>query len=270
MKKDTVVSLKKPVEESDPLTGLLRAGAQQLLCEAVAAELAEYLSQYQAERDAGGRRCVVRNGYLPARTLLTGLGEVPIQVPKTRDRRGQGRHFTSSLLPPYIKRTKSVESVLPWLYLKGVSTGEMSAALAALLGEQAKGLSAGTVSRLKQAWEQAYQAWCARELRGRRYVYVWVDGIYFNVRGEDARQCLLVVIGVDELGRKELLAVEDGYRESKQSWREVLLGLKARRFTPPSLATGDGALGFWAALGGVIPHHAHAAVLGTQDGECLE
>ena len=253
MKKDTVVSLKKPVEESDPLTGLLRAGAQQLLCEAVAAELAEYLSQYQAERDAGGRRCVVRNGYLPARTLLTGLGEVPIQVPKTRDRRGQGRHFTSSLLPPYIKRTKSVESVLPWLYLKGVSTGEMSAALAALLGEQAKGLSAGTVSRLKQAWEQAYQAWCARELRGRRYVYVWVDGIYFNVRGEDARQCLLVVIGVDELGRKELLAVEDGYRESKQSWREVLLDLKARRFTPPSLATGDGALGFWAALAELSP-----------------
>ena len=253
MKKDTVVSLKKPVEESDPLTALLRAGAQQLLCEAVAAELAEYLSQYQAERDAGGRRHMVRNGYLPARTVMTGLGEVRIQVPKTRDRRGQGRHFTSALLPPYIKRTASVESVLPWLYLKGVSTGDMSAALAALLGEQARGLSAGTVSRLKRLWEQAYQAWCVRDLRGRRYVYVWVDGIYFNVRGEDARQCLLVVIGVDELGRKELLAVEDGYRESKQSWREVLLDLKARRFTPPSLATGDGALGFWAALGELYP-----------------
>ena len=253
MKKDTVVSLKKPVEESDPLTGLLRAGARQLLHEAVEAELTDYLSQYQAERDTSGRRCVVRNGHLPARTVMTGLGEVAIRVPKTRDRDGGGRHFTSSLLPPYIKRTKSVESVLPWLYLKGVSTGEMSAALAALLGEQARGLSAGTVSRLKQAWEQAYQAWCARELRGRRYVYVWVDGIYFNVRGEDARQCLLVVIGVDELGRKELLAVEDGYRESKQSWREVLLDLKARGFTPPSLATGDGALGFWAALAELYP-----------------
>ena len=253
MKKDTVVSLKKPVEESDPLTALLRAGAQQLLCEAVAAELAEYLSQYQAEREADGRRCMVRNGYLPARTVMTGLGEVRIQVPKTRDRRGRGRHFTSALLPPYIKRTASVESVLPWLYLKGVSTGDMSAALAALLGEQARGLSAGTVSRLKRVWEQEYQAWCVRDLRGRRYVYVWVDGIYFNVRGEDARQCLLVVIGVDELGRKELLAVEDGYRESKQSWREVLLDLKARRFTPPSLATGDGALGFWAALGELYP-----------------
>ena len=253
MKKDTVVSLKKPVEELDPLTALLRAGAQQLLCEAVVAELAEYLSQYQAEREADGRRCMVRNGYLPARTVMTGLGEVRIQVPKTRDRRGRGRHFTSALLPPYIKRTASVEGVLPWLYLKGVSTGDMSAALAALLGEQARGLSAGTVSRLKRVWEQEYQAWCVRDLRGRRYVYVWVDGIYFNVRGEDARQCLLVVIGVDELGRKELLAVKDGYRESKQSWREVLLDLKARRFTPPSLATGDGALGFWAALGELYP-----------------
>ena len=253
MKQDTVVSLKKPVAESDPLTALLRAGAQQLLHEAVAAELAEYLSQYQAERDADGRCCIVRNGYLPARTVMTGLGEVRIQVPKTRDRRGRGRHFTSALLPPYIKRTASVEGVLPWLYLKGVSTGDMSAALAALLGEQARGLSAGTVSRLKRVWEQAHQAWCVRDLRGRQYVYVWVDGIYFNVRGEDARQCLLVVIGVDELGRKELLAVEDGYRESKQSWREVLLDLKVRRFTPPSLATGDGALGFWAALGELYP-----------------
>ena len=253
MKKDTVVSLKKPAEESDPLTSLLRDGARQLLHEAVEAELTDYLSQYQVERDSSGRRCVVRNGYLPARTLMTGLGEVAIRVPKTRDRDGGGRHFTSSLLPPYIKRTKSVESVLPWLYLKGVSTGEMSAALAALLGEQAKGLSAGTVSRLKQSWEQEYQGWRGRDLRRRRYVYVWVDGIYFNVRGEDARQCLLVVIGVDELGRKELLAVEDGYRESKQSWREVLLDLKARGFTPPSLATGDGALGFWAALAELSP-----------------
>ena len=236
---------------------MLRAGAQQLLHEAVVAELAEYLSQYQAEREADGRRCMVRNGYLPARTVMTGLGEVRIQVPKTRDRRGRGRHFTSALLPPYIKRTASVEGVLPWLYLKGVSTGDMSAALAALLGEQARGLSAGTVSRLKRVWEQAYQAWCVRDLRGRRYVYVWVDGIYFNVRGEDARQCLLVVIGVDELGRKELLAVEDGYRESKQNWREVLLDLKARRFTPPSLATGDGSGRRW---GSYIPRRARSGV----------
>ncbi|MCY4363290.1 MAG: IS256 family transposase [Gammaproteobacteria bacterium] len=253
MKKDTVVSLKKPAEESDPLSSLLREGARALLHDAVEAELATYLSEHAGECDAAGRRCIVRNGYLPERTLLTGLGEVPIRVPKTRDRGGRGRHFTSGLLPPYIKRTASVESVLPWLYLKGVSTGDMSAALAALLGEQAQGLSAATVSRLKRVWEDEYQSWRRRDFKRQRYVYVWVDGIYFNVRGEDARQCLLVMIGVDEWGRKALLAVEDGYRESKQSWRELLVDLQSRGFTPPSLAVGDGALGFWAALAEVSP-----------------
>lgn len=253
MKKDNVVSLEKPVEELDPLTSLLRAGAQKLLYGAVAAELSAYLSDHEGECDAVGRRCIVRNGYLPERRLLTGLGEVSIQVPKTRDRSGRGRHFTSRLLPPYIKRTTSVESVLPWLYLKGVSTGDMSEALAALLGEQAKGLSAGTVSRLKRVWEQEYRSWCVRDLRRRRYVYVWADGIYFHVRGEDARQCLLVLMGVTEQGEKELLAVEDGYRESKQSWREVLLDLQVRGFQAPSLAIGDGALGFWSALAELSP-----------------
>ena len=247
MKKDTVVSLKQRVEEADPLESLLREGARALLRDAVEAELAAYLSEHTGERDALGRRCIVRNGYLPERTLSTGLGEVPIQVPKTRDRGGQGRHFTSKLLPSYIKRTASVEGVLPWLYLKGVSTGDMSEALAALLGEQAQGLSAATVSRLKRVWEDDYRAWCSRELHAQRYVYVWVDGIYFNVRGDEARQCLLVV-GVDEWGNKALLAVEDGYRESKQSWYELLMALKSRGFQPPSLAIGDGALGFWAAL----------------------
>ena len=253
MKKDTVVSLKKRVEEADPLESLLREGARALLHDAVEAELAAYLSEHEGERDTLGRRCIVRNGYLPERTLSTGLGEVPIPVPKTRDRGGQGRHFTSKLLPPYIKRTVSVEGVLPWLYLKGVSTGDMSEALAALLGEQAQGLSAATVSRLKRVWEDDYRAWCRRELHAQRYVYVWVDGIYFNVRGDEARQCLLVVMGVDEWGNKALLAVEDGYRESKQSWYELLMALKSRGFQPPSLAIGDGALGFWAALREVYP-----------------
>ena len=253
MKKDTVVSLRKPAAESDPLSSLLREGARALLHDAVEAELATYLSGYEGERDAAGRRCIVRNGYLPERTLLTGLGEVPIRVPKTRDRGGRGRHFTSALLPPYIKRTPSVESVLPWLYLKGVSTGDMSEALAALLGEQAQGLSAATVSRLKRVWEDEYRAWRTRDFKRQRYVYVWVDGIHFNVRGDEARQCLLVMIGVDEWGNKALLAVEDGYRESAQSWRELLVDLKSRGFTPPALATGDGALGFWAALREVYP-----------------
>ena len=253
MKNDTVVSIKKPAEESDPLSSLLREGARALLHEAVEAELATYLAGHAGERDASGRRCLVRNGYLPERTLLTGLGEVPIRVPKTRDRGGRGRHFTSALLPPYIKRTPSVESVLPWLYLKGVSTGDMSEALAALLGEQAQGLSAATVGRLKRVWEDEYRAWRTRDFKRQRYVYVWVDGIYFNVRGDEARQCLLVMMGVDEWGSKALLAVEDGYRESKQSWRELLVDLKARGFAPPALAVGDGALGFWAALREVYP-----------------
>ena len=215
--------------------------------------MATYLSEHEGERDAAGRRCIVRNGYLPARTLTTGLGEVPIRVPKTRDRGGRGRHFTSGLLPPYIKRTASVESVLPWLYLKGVSTGDMSEALGALLGEQARGLSAATVGRLKRVWEDEYRAWRTRQFTRQRYVYVWVDGVHFNVRGDEARQCLLVVMRVDEWGRKALLAVEDGYRESKQSWRELLVDLQSRGFTPPSLAVGDGALGFWAALAEVYP-----------------
>ncbi len=253
MQNDTVVSLKKPAEESDPLSSLLRDGARALLHGALEAELATYLSRHAGDCDASGRRHLVRNGYLPARTVLTGLGEVPIRVPKTRDRGGQGRHFTSRLLPPYIKRTTSVESVLPWLYLKGVSTGDMRAALAALLGEQAQGLSAATVSRLKRVWEDEYRVWRGRQFTGRRYVYVWVDGIYFNVRGDEARQCLLVMIGVDEWGHKTLLAVEDGYRESKQSWRELLVDLQARGFAPPALAIGDGALGFWAALAEVYP-----------------
>ena len=187
MKQDTVVSLKKPVAESDPLTALLRAGAQQLLHEAVAAELAEYLSQYQAERDADGRCCIVRNGYLPARTVMTGLGEVRIQVPKTRDRRGRGRHFTSALLPPYIKRTASVEGVLPWLYLKGVSTGDMSAAL---LGEQARGCVSRT-SLLTMVYKLglcAEQNW--RRMRGFHHLADVIENVKFidGVKEETIQQ----------------------------------------------------------------------------------
>ena len=179
---------------------------------------------------------------------MTGLGPVEIEVPKTRDRSGQGNHFRSALLPPYIKRTRSVETVLPWLYLKGISTGDFGEALAALLGEDARGLSAGTISRLKQTWHQEYDAWRHRDLSTQRYVYIWADGVYFNIRGEDARQCILVVVGVTERGDKEFLAIEDGYRESEQSWTEVLVDLKGRGMSPAKLAIGDGALGFWKAL----------------------
>ena len=248
MKNDNVISLEKPAENRDILTEILQAGAKELLTKAVQAELTEFLSQYQDVVDGQGRRAVVRNGYLPQRELMTGLGPVDIQVPKTRDRSGEGRHFSSALLPPYIKRSKSIETLLPWLYLKGISTGDFSEALAALLGKEAKGLSAGTISRLKQVWGQEYDDWRKRDLRHQEYVYIWADGVYFNIRGDESRQCILVIIGVTAQGNKEFLAINDGYRESEQSWREILLELQSRGMNQPKLAIGDGALGFWKAL----------------------
>jgi|TARA_B100001971_G_scaffold202806_1_gene216988 transposase-like protein len=247
MKNDNVISLEKPAENADLLTEMLRDGARELLARAVQAELSEFLAQNEHLTDVRDRQSVVRNGYLPQRTVMTGLGEVEIQVPKTRDRSGQGLHFRSMLLPPYIKRTKSVETVLPWLYLKGISTGDFSEALAALLGAEAAGLSAGTISRLKQTWQGEYASWCKRDLSKNRYVYVWADGVYFNVRSDEAKQCILVVIGVTDRGNKEFLAIEEGYRESEQSWTELLLDLKAQGLADPKLAVGDGAMGFWVA-----------------------
>jgi len=247
MKNDNVISLEKPVKNQDLLTEMLSEGARELICKAVQSELDQFLSLYQDLTDDQGRKAVVRNGYLPEREVMTGIGPVDIKVPKTRDRSGQGIHFRSELLPPYIKRSKSVETVLPWLYLKGISTGDFSQALAALLGESAQGLSAGTISRLKQSWIQEYDDWHKRDLSKNSYVYIWADGIYFNVRGDDAKQCILVIIGVTAQGNKEFLAIEDGYRESEQSWTEVLLALQARGFKAPKLAIGDGALGFWKA-----------------------
>ena len=248
MKNDNVFPLEKPVENEDLLTAMLRQGAKNLISRAVQAELTEFLAQYQDVVDDQGRRSVVRNGYQPAREIMTGIGPVDIKVPKTRDKSGQGIHFRSDLLPPYIKRSKSLETVLPWLYLKGISTGDFSEALASLLGEDAKGISAGTISRLKQAWIQEHDVWRQRDLSGQRYVYIWADGIYFNIRGDEARQCILVIIGVTAQGNKEFLAIDDGYRESAQSWKEVLENLKSRGMNQPKLAIGDGALGFWKAL----------------------
>ena len=248
MKNDNVIPLEKPVENEDLLTAMLRQGAKDLISRAVQAELTEFLAQYQDVVDDQGRRSVVRNGYQPAREIMTGIGPVDIKVPKTRDKSGQGIHFRSDLLPPYIKRSKSLETVLPWLYLKGISTGDFSEALASLLGEDAKGISAGTISRLKQAWIQEHDVWRQRDLSGQRYVYIWADGIYFNIRGDEARQCILVIIGVTAQGNKEFLAIDDGYRESAQSWKEVLENLKSRGMNQPNLAIGDGALGFWKAL----------------------
>ncbi|PZO15655.1 MAG: IS256 family transposase [Leptolyngbya foveolarum] len=256
MTQDNLVKFKTPETPenfSDALSALIRSGAQQIIAQAVEAELNELLGEYQAVKDDSGRQAVVRNGYLPARTITTGVGEVEVQVPKVRDRTGSGIKFNSSLLPPYLKRSRSVEEVLPWLYLKGISTGDFAEALSALLGPEAKGLSSATISRLKAKWQEEHSAWQTRSMRHKRYVYVWADGIYFNIR-DDERQCILVMIGVTDTGRKELLGMEAGYRESALNWKTLMLRLVDQGLQhDPLLAIGDGALGFWKALPQVWP-----------------
>lgn len=248
MKEDTAGVLSQPGAISDPLTELLRQGARGLIEKAVEAELQILLEQYANVTDLSGRQAVVRNGYLPEREILTGLGPVPVRIPKVRDRSGSGIKFHSSVVPPYVRKAQRVEAALPWLYLRGISTGDMQDALSVLLGEGAKGLSPAVVSRLKAQWAEDYAAWNRRDLSEECYVYVWADGIYSTLRGEDDRLCLLVLIGVNVQGEKRLLALSDGYRESKASWLSVLQDLQMRGLkTPPVLAIGDGALGFWAA-----------------------
>ena len=207
------------------------------------------LARYADRRDSEGRQAIVRNGSLPEREVQTGIGAVRVKVPRVRDRSGTGIRFHSALLPPYMRRSKSLEALLPWLYLKGVSTGDFSEALQALLGPDAPGLSPATLSRLKQGWQDELAQWQQRDLTGKRYVYFWVDGVYLETRLEDTRHCLLVIIGADASGQKELVGLWDGYRESEQSWKDLLLDLKSRGLTQaPALAIGDGALGFWKAL----------------------
>jgi putative transposase len=252
MKKDTVVELKKPeIVAEDPLMEILRKGAREMLKAALEAEVDSFLARFEEVRDASGKRMVTRNGYMPERTIQTGLGDIPVKAPRVADRQTNGTKikFTSSILPPYLKRTKSIEELLPWLYLKGISTGDFGEALTALLGKDAPGLSASTISRLKDVWSEELKEWKQRSLKGKEYVYFWVDGIHFGARMEDASQCMLVIIGATKTGEKELLTIVDGYRESEQSWLEALnelkrLGLKKA----PKLAVGDGALGFWKAL----------------------
>jgi len=249
--KDKVTRLKSPGTPGvvhDALTELLREGAQRLLASAIEAEVAAFLERFQGEKTAEGKSRLVRNGRLPSRTIQTGIGDVEVSVPRVRDREGKIR-FSSSILPPYLRRTKTVEELLPWLYLKGISSGDFQEALTVLLGPEAPGLSAGTISRLKANWKDEQARWSRRDLSNRRYVYLWVDGIHFGVRMEDAAQCILVVMGATAEGKKELVALSDGYRESEASWRELLLGLKSQGLQiDPEVAVGDGALGFWKAL----------------------
>ena len=251
MDKDTTVSFSNPAFR-DELSEVVRDGAQQIIRQAVEAELEAFLEEHSAERDGRGRRSVVRNGYLPSREVLTGIGPVGVRVPRTRDRSGAGRCFRSELLPPYLKKTRRVEAVIPWLYLKGISTNDFGEALRALFGESVKGLSAATIARLKGGWELEYAQWRERDWADEEFVYLWADGIYVNVRGEE-RRCLLVVVGCDVRGRKRFLALEAGFRESKESWKAVLLSLRDRGVKAAKLAVGDGGLGFWSALAEVYP-----------------
>ena len=251
MEEDNVVDYRNPgmpLAVADALTEVLRRGAKELLQQAVEVEVAEAIAQYAALKDEQGRQRVVRNGYLPERSIQTGIGAVAVRAPRVRDRVGELK-FSSRLLPPYLRRTRSLDELLPWLYLKGLSSSDFSGALTALLGPAAPGLSAATICRLKEIWRLEYEQWRQRSLSDKEYAYVWADGIYFGVRLEDARQCMLVVIGATKEGRKELLGLTDGYRESEASWKELLLELKERGLAvDPKLAIGDGSLGFWKAL----------------------
>jgi putative transposase len=257
MAESTTQSLAFPESTAkDVMTEILRKGAQQMLAQAIQEEVVEWIEQRADLHDAQGRQQVVRNGYLPKRRITTGVGLVEVEQPRVRDRRpvGEAEKFTSKILPPYLRKTKSIEELIPWLYLKGISTGGFSEALAALLGEDAKGLSASTITRLKKVWEDEYQEWNKRSLTDKEYVYVWADGVHFNIRLEEDRQCILVLMGATKDGKKELIAIADGYRESEQSWKSLLLEAKARGLTvDPKLATGDGALGFWKALKKAFP-----------------
>ena len=247
-------------ESRSALDAFVREGAREMLQRALECEVDAFLAEHADRTDERGRKQVVRNGYLPVRSIMTGAGPLEVEQPRVRDKSPHADElvvFTSAILPPYLRKSRSIEELIPWLYLKGVSTGDYSEALQALLGKDAKGFSPNVIVRLKEKWGQEYEEWSRRDLSGEEYVYVWADGIHVNVRLEDEgnqKQCLLVLMGATADGRKELIAVIDGVRESKQSWQELLLDLKQRGLTkPPKLAVGDGALGFWAALREVYP-----------------
>jgi putative transposase len=252
MPDNRVVALRQPGDVADPLTDILRHGARQLLAQAVEAEVTAFFAAHADLTSEDGRQRLVRHGHLPERTIQTGIGPVEVRQPRIRDRGAlEGEHirFSPTILPPYARRTRSLDALLPVLYLRGISTGDFQEALAALLGKDAPNLSPAVLARLKAGWQEEFDRWKRRDLSARRYVYIWADGVYLQGRMEPDKQCLLVLIGATPEGRKELIGFQSGYRESAQSWRELLADLKARGLAvPPELAIGDGALGFWKAL----------------------
>ncbi|MGF6980033.1 putative transposase [Paraburkholderia sp. JPY465] len=259
MKKITQESNSSKAQTKSVLDELIQQGARQIIQQAVEVELATMLEQYSNVKSIDGRRAVVRNGYLPEREVVTAIGPVTVQVPKVRDRSGSGIRFNSTIVPPYVRKSARVSAALPWLYLRGISTGDMSEAMGIMLGGQVSGMSPNVVSRLKAQWADEHEQWNRRELSSARWVYWWADGIHTGVRSDDSDgQCLLVIIGVKPDGTKERVAIGDGYRESKASWSELLLDLKKRGLpSGPLLACGDGAMGFWAAMEEVFPQTKH-------------
>lgn len=260
--KDNVVALNNPSENTveDMLTEIAREGACKMLAAALNQEVSDFLTKHIHHRTESGNARFVRNGYLPERTIQTGIGDIEVKQGRIRDRAKADDDITfrSSIIPPYLRRSKSIDKLLPVLYLRGISTGDFQSALAPIVGDNAKNLSPNVISKLKSSWEFEYQAWNKRDLSLRHYVYWWADGIYLQARMEDSKDCVLVIIGVNEKGKKELIAIEDGYRESKESWQTVLRDLKKRGLTRgPKVATGDGALGFWAAISEEFPQTRH-------------
>lgn len=256
---DNVLDLKKRVTEKSrsPLDEIVRKGAQQMLQRAIETEVEDYITQHSELRDENGHRMVVRNGRQPARALQTGAGNLMLEKPRVHDRR-RDKKFTSAIVPPYVRRSPTLDALIPALYLRGISTGDFQEALEAVLGEGAPALSPATIMRLKENWQDEYEEWNERDLSGKRYSYIWADGIYLNVRLTDERPCVLVVMGATEDGTKELIGLFDGERESKLSWKDLLLDLKRRGFTEGAkLAVADGALGFWPALEEVYPETRH-------------
>ncbi|QQO45805.1 IS256 family transposase [Paracoccus sp. MC1862] len=264
MKDDTTITpLHQPGSIVDPLTEIAREGARQMLAAALRAEATSFVAQFADERLPDGRQRVVRHGTGPERLIQTGIGPIPVQRQKLRDRAtevpAESRiRFTSNILPRWARRSRSLDALLPVLYLRGVSTGDFQEALTALLGADAPNLSAGVISRLTAGWQEDYDRWQRRDLSARRYVHIWADGVYLQARMEPQAECMLVIIGATPEGRKELLGFQVGVRESAQSWRELLVDLKARGLAvPPELAVGDGALGFWKAMDEAFPGTRH-------------
>jgi transposase-like protein len=263
MTKNTVKLKINPEENitNHPLDEIVRQGAQRMLQKALGVEAELFIERYQYILDDAGNRQVVRNGYSKSRKIVTGAGQIEVQTPRVDDRAlevHQEPRFKSSLVPPYLRRTRHIDELLPVLYLKGISTGDFSEALESILGKDVIGISAQNIVRLKQVWQKEYVEWTKRDLSVKEYVYWWADGVHFNVRLDNERQCVLVLMGVTPDGQKEIIAVEDGFRESKESWQSLIRGVKRLGLKKgPKLAIGDGALGFWAAIQEEFPDTNH-------------